>query len=77
MSGSTIENISLPQQAENEPFTIEPIEIELDDDSVLSINERAATIEIKFKITNPNHSLECLAFLLNKYKTKRLIDFLD
>lgn len=54
MSGSTLENISLPQQAEKEPFTIEPIAIELDDISVLSINERAATIEIKFKVTNPN-----------------------
>ncbi len=33
-----------------------PIEIELDDISILEIREKAATLEIKFKVTNPNNN---------------------
>jgi len=33
---------------------VKPLEIELDDISVTQISERAATIKIAFKITNPN-----------------------
>jgi hypothetical protein len=35
---------------------IKPIDITLDDISITEINERAATIEVKFKINNPNPS---------------------
>ena len=53
LSGSTLENLT-SSQPERVPVTIEPIAIDLDDISVLNISERAATIEIKFKLTNPN-----------------------
>ena len=41
--------------ADNQNITqVEPLQIELDDISVTKISERAATIKIAFKITNPN-----------------------
>ncbi|MDH3191643.1 MAG: DUF4307 domain-containing protein [Nitrosopumilus sp.] len=53
LSGSTLENLTSPQP-EREVLKIEPIIVELDDISVLDISERSATIEVKFKLTNPN-----------------------
>ena len=53
ISGSSFQNISSPLP-EKEVLKIEPIIVELDDISVVDISERAATIEIKFKLTNPN-----------------------
>ena len=53
VSGSTLENLA-SIQPEKKVVKIEPIVVELDDISVLNISERAATIEIKFKLTNPN-----------------------
>lgn len=53
LSGSALEKLVSPQP-EKITVKIEPIVIELDDLSVLDISERAATIEIKFKLTNPN-----------------------
>ena len=53
VSGSAIENLASPQP-EREIIQIEPIVVELDDISIIDISERAATIEIKFKLTNPN-----------------------
>jgi len=53
LSGSSFQNIS-SQLPEKEVLKIEPIVIELDDISVIDISERAATIELKFKLTNPN-----------------------
>jgi len=41
--------------AENQSITqVDPLQIELDDISVTQISERAATIKIAFKISNPN-----------------------
>ena len=40
-----------------------PIEIELDDVSILEIREKAATLEIKFKVTNPNYKSVILQFI--------------
>jgi len=42
-----------PTQNKN-VILVKPLEIELDDISVTQISERAATIKIAFKITNPN-----------------------
>ena len=36
------------------PREILPLEIELEDISILEVNEKAATIEIQFKVSNPN-----------------------
>ena len=36
------------------PRVVLPLEIELEDISILEVNEKAATIEIQFKVTNPN-----------------------
>ena len=55
MSGSTIENLASPQP-ERQTLEIQPIKVELDDVSILQISERSATIEVKFKLTNPNPS---------------------
>ncbi|QUC64701.1 hypothetical protein NsoK4_09885 [Nitrosopumilus sp. K4] len=52
-SGSTIENLA-SSQPEKEIIKVEPIAVALDDISVTNISERSATIEIKFKLTNPN-----------------------
>lgn len=52
LSGSSFQNISL--LPEKEVLQIEPITVELDDISVIDISDRTATIEIKFKLTNPN-----------------------
>ena len=43
--GSSIQEIQNP---------VEPVTIELEDISILQVNERAATLEIKFKLENPN-----------------------
>ena len=40
-----------------------PITIELDDISIIEVNERAATIEVSFKITNPNYKSVILQLL--------------
>ena len=40
-----------------------PIEIELDDLSVLEVTERAVTLEIKFKVTNPNNRSVILQYI--------------
>ena len=53
LSGSALENLTSPQP-EKKVLKIEPIVVELDDVSVLDISERSATIEVKFKIANPN-----------------------
>lgn len=53
LSGSALENLTSPQP-EREVLKIEPIVVELDNISVLDISERSATIEVKFKLTNPN-----------------------
>lgn len=53
LSGSTLENLASPQP-ERVVATIKPVDIELDDISVLNISESAATLELKFKLTNPN-----------------------
>lgn len=42
---------------------VEPVRVELADISVTEINERAATIEIKFTITNPNFKSIILQFV--------------
>ena len=36
------------------PITVIPIEIELEQFSVLSVNEEEARIQVDFKVTNPN-----------------------
>ena len=57
LSGSTIiddvsgGNILSPSEVPRETL---PIKIELEDLSILEVNNRAATIKIAFKITNPN-----------------------
>ena len=40
-----------------------PIKIELDDISILEIRERAVTLQIKFKVTNPNYKSVILQFI--------------
>ena len=40
-----------------------PVKIELDDISIIEVNERAATIEVSFKITNPNYKSVILQLL--------------
>ena len=55
ISGSTLENLA-SSQPEKETQKTEPLVMELDDVSILEISERTATIEIKFKLTNPNSS---------------------
>ena len=53
IAGSTFENLASPEP-EKKTVTIEPLIVELDDISVINVSERNATIEIKFKLTNPN-----------------------
>ena len=52
ISGSAFENLTSPQP--NKIVKIEPIMVDLDDVSIIDISERAATIEIRFRLTNPN-----------------------
>ena len=58
-SGSTIiddvsgGNSFLSRPSADAPRVL-PVEIELEELSILEVNERAATLEIKFKVTNPN-----------------------
>ena len=40
-----------------------PIEIELDDLSILEVTEKAVTLEIKFKVTNPNNRSVILQYI--------------
>lgn len=60
LSGSSFINPTSSQntsQVSQKPLQkIQPLSIELDNVSITDINERAATIEIKFKINNPNQS---------------------
>ena len=44
-------NIISPSEAPREAL---PLEIELEYISILEVNDKAATIEVKFKVTNPN-----------------------
>ena len=44
-------NIVSPSEA---PRTALPLEFELQDLSILEVNEKAATIQVEFKVTNPN-----------------------
>ena len=44
-------NIISPSEAPREAL---PLEIELEDISILEVNDKAATIQVKFKVTNPN-----------------------
>ena len=53
IAGSTFENLASPEP-EKKTVTIEPLIVELNDISVINVSERNATIEIKFKLTNPN-----------------------
>lgn len=53
LSGSTIENLASPQP-EKETVKIQPLVMQLDDISVTDVTNKDATIEIKFKLTNPN-----------------------
>ena len=53
ISGSTLENLASPKD-EKEIAKIQPIVVDLDDISVVNISERSATIEVQFKLTNPN-----------------------
>ena len=53
VSGSTLENLASPQP-ERQITQIEPIQVELDDILVQQISDRSATIEVQFKLTNPN-----------------------
>lgn len=53
LSGSSFQNISSPFP-EQQVLKIEPIVVELDDISITDVSERSATIEVAFKITNPN-----------------------
>ncbi|AJW69874.1 hypothetical protein [Nitrosopumilus adriaticus] len=50
MQVSSSENSSTNTQIQ----LVKPLEVELEDISVLKISERTATIEIEFKISNPN-----------------------
>ena len=47
ISGGTIS----PTEAPRETM---PLEVELEDISIVEVNERAATIKIEFTVTNPN-----------------------
>ena len=40
-----------------------PLEVELEDISILEVNEKAATIEVQFKVTNPNFKSVILQFI--------------
>ena len=53
LSGSSFQNIQSPFP-EQEVLKIEPIIVELDDISITDVSERSATIEIAFKLINPN-----------------------
>ncbi len=49
-----------------EPKEVLPLEIELEDISILEVTDKAATIEIKFQVSNPNVKSVILQML--KYK---------
>jgi LEA14-like dessication related protein len=40
-----------------------PLQVELEDISILEVNEKAATIEVQFKVTNPNFKTVILQFI--------------
>ncbi|MGY5148817.1 MAG: hypothetical protein ACW9W3_02010 [Candidatus Nitrosopumilus sp. bin_68KS] len=52
--GPTMEVSSSENSSNTQIQLVEPLEIELEDISVSKISERTATIEIAFKISNPN-----------------------
>jgi LEA14-like dessication related protein len=45
------------------PREVIPLEIELEDISILEVTERATTIEVQFKVTNPNFKSVILQFV--------------
>ena len=50
-----------------EPIEILPVKVELENLSILEVSETSAVIEIKFKVTNPNHRsviLQIISFQL-------------
>jgi hypothetical protein len=53
ISGSTLENFA-SSQPKREVLKIEPIIVELNDISIIDFSERSATIEVQFKLINPN-----------------------
>ena len=53
-------SIVSPSEAPREAL---PLEIELDDISILEVDENAASIEIKFKVSNPNVKAVILQFV--------------
>jgi LEA14-like dessication related protein len=53
-------NVVSPAQTPREAL---PLEVDLEDISILEVNERAATIEIQFKVTNPNVKSVILQFI--------------
>ena len=65
-SGSTIiddvsgGNVVSPAEAPRQAL---PLEVELKDISIVEVNERAATIEIQFTVTNPNVKSVILQFI--------------
>ena len=53
-------NIVSPSETPREAM---PLEVELEDISILEVTERAATIEIQFTVTNPNFKSAILQFI--------------
>lgn len=45
------------------PTEVLPLEVQLDNISILDVDERTATIELKFKISNPNQKSVILQFV--------------
>ena len=69
LSGSSvIDNVSeegsLLEPTDNTTSEVLPLDVELDDISILQVSETAATIQISFKVSNPN-SRSILLHLLN------------
>lgn len=54
--GNTVSTSDFPRE-------VLPIVIELEDISILEVNERSATIEVEFKISNPNYKSVILHFI--------------
>ncbi|GBL41345.1 hypothetical protein EMGBD3_07130 [Nitrosarchaeum sp.] len=50
----TLEKNITQETSQKVPQKIRPISVELDDISIIEVNKRDATIEITFKVSNPN-----------------------
>ena len=48
------ENVKLPGSLGTISEELKPLEVKLDDVSILSVTEREATLELKFEVSNPN-----------------------